>query len=49
MRALPRSTNRDQDTGNQDQHYAQDHEVSYREPRPPLRLFGIPEPGLATS
>jgi hypothetical protein len=43
-------TNRNQNTGNQDQHYAQDHEVSQREPSAPLRLCGgIITPGLATA
>ena len=46
---VSQSTNRNQDTGNQGQHYAQDHEVSQRELRAPFRLFGIIAPGLATS
>ena len=46
---VSQSTNRNQDTGNQGQHYAQDHEVPQRELRAPFRLFGIIAPGLATS
>ena len=45
----PQLNDRNQDTGNQDKHYAQDHEVPKREPRAPLRLFGKTEPGPATS
>ena len=33
---------RNQDTGNQDKHYAHDHEVPTREPRAPLCLFEKP-------
>ena len=44
----PQLAERNQDPGNQDQHYAQDHEVPQRKLRAPLRLFGKTEPGLAT-
>ena len=42
------STDRNQDPGNQHQSCTQDHEVSYRELRAPLRLVGIVTLGLAT-
>jgi hypothetical protein len=49
LRIGPQLTDRNQDPGNQDKRYAQDHEVPQRKLCAPLRLFGKTEPGLATS
>jgi hypothetical protein len=45
----PQLSDRNQDSGDQAKHYAQDHEVPKREPRTALCLFGKTESGLATS